>query len=151
VDVIPLLFVLLPVLILVIGAISGRVQEQRHERSLARRAPLYAGITVTDLRTPPPGVTPTGAHLVVGHVVVGSDRGKQFVATLKNLIGGEVRSFETLLARARREALLRMLEEARRAGASLVINTRFETSEITDLAAEILCYGTAVSTAPRHP
>ena len=68
-------------------------------------------------------------ELVMGGVVLGSDRGKQVVAQLRSLLGGEVRSFQKILVRARREARLRMLEEARRIGADCVVNVRFETSD----------------------
>ncbi|MGH9001192.1 MAG: YbjQ family protein [Acidimicrobiia bacterium] len=139
--------VILPVVVLAVGALVGRIHERRHLASLAAREPQYADMAVSDLRTTPPGVDARAGHLVVGQVVVGSDRGKQLVAQLRTLLGGEVRSFQTLLSRARREALLRMLEEARGVGATMVINVRFQTSEITGLAAEVLCYGTAIRTS----
>ena len=142
-----LVFVVLPLAILVVGAIAGRFQEQRHFAELDAREPRVAGITVTDLRSPPPGLTATSGALVVGQVVLGSDRGKQLVAQLRSLLGGEVVSFQKILVRARREARLRMLEEAKRMGADCVINVRYEKSEITNLAAEVLCYGTAITTA----
>lgn len=141
--------VFFPVALVVVGAVAGRVQEQRHLASLAQRESRYADIVVTEVRTLPPGMEAVSGQLVMGHVVVGSDRGKQLVAQLKNLLGGEIRSFQTVLGRARREAVLRMIDEARAADATAVVNVRIETSEITNLAAEVLCYGTAVRTAAR--
>ena len=132
--------------VLVVGAVSGWVGERRHLASLAEREPLVAGIVVTGLRSVPAGFVDAPGELVAGEVVLGADRGKQLVGAMRNLLGGEVRSFSKILARARREARLRMLEEAQRLGADLVINVRFETSEIKNLAAEVLCYGTAIRT-----
>jgi uncharacterized protein YbjQ (UPF0145 family) len=137
----------LALLVLVVGATAGWFGERRHLAALAEREPLVAGIMVTDLRTIPPGVQALSGELVVGQVVLGADRGKQFVGGLRNVLGGEVRSFSKILLRARREARLRMLEDARDLGADLVVNVRFETSEIKNLAAEVLCYGTAIRTA----
>lgn len=137
----------LAVLILVVGATAGWFGERRHLVALAEREPLVAGIMVTDLRSLPPGVEALSGELVVGHVVLGADRGKQFVGGLRNALGGEVRSLQKILLRARREARLRMLEDARDLGADLVVNVRFETSEVKNLAAEVLCYGTAIRSA----
>lgn len=142
-----IVYVVVPLLVLIVGATVGTLQERRHLASLDEREPAVAGIVVTDLRGTPPGMIAVSGELVMGQVVLGSDRGKQVVAQLRSLIGGEVRSFQKILVRARREARLRMLEEARRLGADCVINVRFETSEITNLAAEVLCYGTAIRTA----
>jgi uncharacterized protein YbjQ (UPF0145 family) len=142
-----IVYVVAPLVVLVVGATAGTLQERRHLASLDDREPAVAGIAVTDLRATPPGITAVSGELVIGQVVLGSDRGKQVVAQLRSLLGGEVRSFQKILVRARREARLRMLEEARRIGADCVINVRYETAEITALAAEVLCYGTAIRTA----
>ncbi len=142
-----IVYVVVPLIVLIVGATVGRFQEKRHLASLDDREPAVAGITVTDLRGTPPGMIAISGELVMGQVVLGSDRGKQVVAQLRSLLGGEVRSFQKILVRARREAQLRMLEEARRLGADCVVNVRFETSEVTNLAAEVLCYGTAMRTA----
>jgi uncharacterized protein YbjQ (UPF0145 family) len=142
-----ILYVIVPLALLVVGATAGRIAERRHLASLAEREPQVADIVLTALRRPPPGVTAVSGQLVVGQVVLGSDRGKQVVAQLRSLLGGEVGSFQKIMVRARREARLRMLEEARSAGADLVVNVRYETSEVTNLAAEVLCYWTAIRTA----
>ena len=142
-----IVYVVGPLLLLIVGATVGMFQERRHLASLDEREPAVARIVVTALRGTPPGMVAVSGELVMGGVVLGSDRGKQVVAQLRSLLGGEVRSFQKILVRARREARLRMLEEARRIGADCVINVRYETSEITNLAAEVLCYGTAIRTA----
>ena len=65
-------------------------------------------------------------------------------ASLKNLVGGELRSYTDLMNRAREEAIERMKQEAEALGANAVLNVRFATSTITQGAAELLAYGTAV-------
>ena len=141
------LYVVLPLLLFLVGGGIGRVQEVRHNRSLAEREAGLRGVTITNLRAVPPGVTATDSFLVIGEVVIASDYGKQILARVRNIVGGEVRSFQRLMERARREAVVRAAEEADRRGAALLVNVRFETSEVTALAAEVLCYATAVRTA----
>ena len=85
--------------------------------------------------------------LVHGAVVVSADYFKTFIAGLRNLFGGRFRSYETLMERARREALLRLKADARRKGAKTVICVRFETTSISTgwaPAMEVLAYGTAL-------
>ncbi len=133
-----------PVLLLALGGAVGRLQDHRHERSLRRREADLAGFVVTVTARIPGRPEPTWATLVLGEVVVASDYGKQFVARLRNLIGGEVRSYRRLIDRGRREAVLRAVEDARSRNAVGIVNARFETSMITANAAEVICYGTAV-------
>jgi uncharacterized protein YbjQ (UPF0145 family) len=66
------------------------------------------------------------------------------MANLKNIVGGELKGYTELLDESRQEALSRMTEQARSAGANAVINVRFSTANIAVGAAEILAYGTAV-------
>ncbi|OYT56309.1 MAG: hypothetical protein B6U76_04060 [Desulfurococcales archaeon ex4484_217_2] len=82
--------------------------------------------------------------VVTGSVVRAKHIGKDILATLRNIVGGEVKEYTELLKEARKEALRRMVEEARKLGANAVINIRFSTSAIASGAAEILAYGTAV-------
>ena len=138
-----LIFLVLPILILLVGALAGSVIERRHLASLARREEL-PGPILTDLGAPPADVAIADARLVYGEAVLGADRGKEFVSTLRNLVGGEVVSLQKLLTRARREARLRMMDEARAAGADFVLNVRFEMCEVGGKAADVICYGTAV-------
>jgi uncharacterized protein YbjQ (UPF0145 family) len=134
----------LPVLFLAVTAGMGKVQDLRHERSLHRREAGLGGFVVTDLARLPGRPEPALGTLVLGEVVVASDYGKQFVARLRTVVGGEVRSYRRLIDRARREALLRAVEHARSQGATAIVNARFETSLIADHAAEVLCFGTGV-------
>ncbi len=86
--------------------------------------------------------------LVRGSTVRAKHLGSDIVASLRNLVGGEVREYAALLAGAREQALDRMLAEANALGADAVIGVRFETSTIQNGASEVLAYGTAVRLAP---
>ncbi len=83
-----------------------------------------------------------------GSTVRAKHIGTDLVAGLKNLVGGEMRGYSSLMAGAREQALDRMVEHAREMGADAVVGLRFETSQIMGSAAEILAYGTAVRLEP---
>lgn len=83
--------------------------------------------------------------LVMGNTIRSKNVGKDIGAGLKNLVGGELRSYTAMLTEARQEALDRMSESATSMGADAVVNVRFTTSQITGGAAELLAYGTAVT------
>ncbi|MFC2154142.1 YbjQ family protein [Candidatus Altiarchaeota archaeon] len=70
--------------------------------------------------------------------------GKDLVAGLRNLVGGEMKEYTEMLAEAREQALQRMVEDAENMGAGAVVQVRFQTSQIMRNAAEMLAYGTAV-------
>jgi uncharacterized protein YbjQ (UPF0145 family) len=82
--------------------------------------------------------------LVQGSTVRAKHVGKDLFASLKNIVGGELKAYTELLQESRDEALQRMVKQAEAAGANAVLNVRFATSSITAGAAEILAYGTAV-------
>lgn len=82
--------------------------------------------------------------VVSGSTVRAKHFGKDFLAGLKNLVGGELKGYTELLNEARQEAMSRMVEEARGLGANAVVNVRFATSSVAQGAAEIFAYGTAV-------
>ena len=82
--------------------------------------------------------------LVQGSTVRSKHVGRDIMASLKNLVGGELTGYTELLAESRAEATERMAEQARAAGGNAVLNVRYSTSAITAGAAEILAYGTAV-------
>lgn len=82
--------------------------------------------------------------LVQGSTVRTKHLGRDIMASLKNIIGGELAGYTELLAESRREAIQRMVSEAEALGANAVINIRLSTASITGGAAEILAYGTAV-------
>lgn len=82
--------------------------------------------------------------LVQGNVVRAKHVGRDIAASFKNLVGGELKGYSELLTEARREAMTRMLAQATELGADAVVNVRFSTSAITQGAAELYVYGTAV-------
>ena len=82
--------------------------------------------------------------LVSGSTVRAKSVIKDIGAGLKNMVGGELKSYTELLIDARKEAVARMTEQAERMGANAIINVRFATSAITAGAAEVYAYGSAV-------
>ncbi|MFK5956088.1 MAG: heavy metal-binding domain-containing protein [Planctomycetota bacterium] len=85
--------------------------------------------------------------LVQGSTIRAKNVGRDFMAGLKNLVGGELKGYTELLQESRDEALSRMVSQAEEHGANAVVNVRFSTSSVAAGAAEILCYGTAVKLA----
>jgi uncharacterized protein YbjQ (UPF0145 family) len=85
--------------------------------------------------------------MVQGSVVRAKHIGRDIAAGLKNLVGGELKGYTELLVESRREAIRRMLAQAEQLGANAVVNVRFSTSAITQGAAELYAYGTAVTAA----
>jgi len=82
--------------------------------------------------------------LVQGSTVRAKHVGKDLLASLKNIVGGELKAYTELLQESRDEALERMVKQAQAVGANAVLNVRFATSSITQGAAELFAYGTAV-------
>ena len=82
--------------------------------------------------------------LVRGNSVRSAHIGHDVMAKLKNIVGGELKSYTALLNESRAEAIDRMIEQARKAGANAIVNVRFATSNIASGAAEVMAYGTAV-------
>ncbi len=82
--------------------------------------------------------------LVNGSTVRAKHVGKDFLAGLKNIVGGELKAYTDLLTESRQEAIDRMVAQARAAGGNAVVNIRFSTANIAGGAAEVMAYGTAV-------
>lgn len=145
------------VVLLALGYSVGRVKERRHYRSIRRRERELAGVLAFGIRFPPDPNTPRECVLVTGSVVVGSDYFKQFVAGLRMLLGGRLTSYETLLDRARREAMLRMKADAVRHGANLILNVKIESTNVGGgmrggvPAMEVFAYGTALKPPREAP
>jgi len=92
-----------------------------------------------------PGKTITQCFgLVRGNTIRGRHVGKDLLAALRNVVGGEITEYTKLLGESREQALDRMTEEAKKLGANAIVGVRFSTSEVATHAAEILAYGTAV-------
>ncbi|MEO0615209.1 MAG: YbjQ family protein [Pseudomonadota bacterium] len=82
--------------------------------------------------------------VVTGNTVRAKHVGRDIMAGLKNIVGGELKGYTELLQDSRREATERMVEQAIAMGANAVVNVRFATSSITQGASELFAYGTAV-------
>ncbi len=142
-------------ILFVVGYFAGRWNERRHYASIRDREEQLAGVLVFTNRFPPASTARVDTGLVAGSVVISEDFFKGVVAGLYSLVGGRIRSYESLLDRARREAVLRMKSEAQKLGAGMIINVKFQTFAIggrnpgTIKGVEMLAYGTALSPARR--
>lgn len=144
------IYVGIPVVLLLLGFIAGSAIESNHFASLKRREAELSGIMMSDLKRLPPNWEPTNPQIVAGCACIATDYFKTFVAYLRGLFGGEIKNLNSLVERARREAVVRMLEEARDAGANIVWNVRIETMVVQSsqqnqsAGVEVLAYGTAM-------
>lgn len=139
-----------------LGLIVGGTVERNHFKDLELREQKTQHMLVTQLKTfpgaQPSDLTPT---MLVSETVISSDYLKSFLGALRNIFGGEVKSFQTLLERGRREAVLRLKEESIQRGYDAICNVRLETADIGGrnankknqiVMASILATGTAYST-----
>jgi|TARA_B100000959_G_scaffold166478_1_gene174298 uncharacterized protein YbjQ (UPF0145 family) len=135
-----------------LGYVVGSMAEKKHYRSIiSREAQLLHIPTVSVKNMIEGGVDIIDARMVQGSVVISIDHFKRILASLRNIFGGKVTAYESLVDRARREAILRMKEKS--PNADIVLNTRIETSTIGRSAnnrksigsIEAMAYGTAVS------
>lgn len=85
---------------------------------------------------------------VIGNTIRARHLGKDIVAVLRILVGGEIKEYTGMMAESREQAIQRMVEEADAMGADAVVGIRFQTSMIMTSTAELLVYGTAVKIAP---
>lgn len=91
-----------------------------------------------------PGKEFEALGVVKGTVVQSKNFGKDFMASMKTLVGGEIISYTEMLNEARQIAVKRMVDEAEALGADAVVNLRYSSSSVMQGAAEIIAYGTAV-------
>lgn len=108
---------------------------------------MQSDLILTNLETVPGRTILEHYGLVTGSTVRAKHIGRDFMAGLKNLIGGELKGYTELLGEARQEAVNRMVQQARALGANAVVNVRFSTSSVSAGAAELYAYGTAVRVA----
>jgi uncharacterized protein YbjQ (UPF0145 family) len=136
----------IPAGLLALGFFVGRFQEQTHLASLDAREATLGHMLVTQVRSYP-GIVPGAAppRMIIAEAVIGADFLKVFQASLRKLIGGEVRSFQSMLTRARREATLRVLEEAHAAGYNAICNLRLNSADIGGNAASNRKQGMAMA------
>jgi uncharacterized protein YbjQ (UPF0145 family) len=133
---------------ILLGYVFGRAAEASHFRSISSREEGWLHLPTTSSKAPV-GTAPIGSsELVHGSCVISVDYFKRALAALRSLVGGRVKSHESLLDRARREAVLRMKESC--PGADEIVNLRLETCPISNQGAgqvgsvEVLAYGTAI-------
>lgn len=133
-----------------LGYLFGRRAEKKHFKSINEREQILNQLPAMASRMPPQDENEYDQVLVSGSVVIANDYFKTFVAGLRNLFGGKISTYESLLDRARREALLRMKEEADSLGADLIFNVKYETANISGQTSkkppiiEAHAYGTAL-------
>jgi len=136
--------------LLLLGYGFGTYREKKHYRSIIEREKKYKDMMLFDSKLVPMELNATGGEIVQGHVVISVDYFKRFVAGLRKLFGGKLKSYETLLDRGRREAVLRMKKDASSYGADKIFNVKFETASISKGSGraigsvEVLVYGSAV-------
>ncbi|MBT4482193.1 MAG: YbjQ family protein [Candidatus Latescibacteria bacterium] len=82
--------------------------------------------------------------IVKGNTIRARHAGKDILAALKNIVGGEIEEYTKMVAESREQSLDRMVEDARKLGADAVVSVRFMTASMMQGAAELLAYGTAV-------
>lgn len=135
--------------LLSLGYFFGRYAEKKHYRSILEREKLLLTLPTTSQKNIGDDSRKVSqCELVNGSMVVSVDYFKRILAMLRNFFGGNVQSYETLVDRARREAVLRMKESC--PDADMIINLRLETSSITKGkrkqvgSVEVLAYGTAI-------
>ena len=154
-----LLQLLVPLGLLLGAYFTGTAIEKRHFRKLRMREHASRRFLTVTFPYVPPNQEVVETMLVTGSVVISVDYFKRFIAGLRMLVGGRITSYEPLLDRARREALMRMKEAARSKGFHAVTNVRLETSRIASssgnnkgtAAVEILAFGTGLKLERHRP
>lgn len=129
--------------VIIIGYFLGSGRERKHFLELRRRelALLKIPATVDDWIDP----ETKEAFLVASSVVIAQDAFKSFTAGLRSLFGGRINAYQSLLERARREAIVRLKELAASSDAFAVVNIRFEYGGASDQTGiEVMAYGTAL-------
>ena len=145
---------IIAVLALVLFYYTGRAAERKHYKSIKERESRMLNRPVLSTRTLAPDMKVQDTTLAVGSVVISIDHFKQFMSSLRLLVGGELKTYAPLIDRARREAVLRMKESTPHA--DLYVNMRFETSAISQGEAktlgtvEVMAYATAVKLVPHE-
>ncbi len=136
-------------ILLTMGYLVGRTTEHRHYKSILLREKASLRLPVVTGNMLPEVDQIEKTYLVSGSCVISIDYFKRVLAGLRNIMGGRVTAYETLIDRARREAILRMKYEA--LGSHIIVNTRVETASIFSStnqngigSVEVLAYGTAV-------
>jgi uncharacterized protein YbjQ (UPF0145 family) len=99
---------------------------------------------LTNIETVPGKSVVAHYGLVAGNTIRAKHIGRDLMASLKNLVGGELKGYTQLMQESRQQAVDRMIEQANQLGANAIVNVRFSTSSVAQGAAELYAYGTAV-------
>lgn len=134
------------VVALVVSFITGSIVEKQHFSSLRQRESKARRQPIVSHEQLPKDKKILHSSMVSGSSVVAAEYFKSFTAGLRGLIGGSVSSYESLLDRARREAVLRMRE--RSPSCDVIVNIRIETTQLGREMVEAVAYGTAVTFVP---
>ena len=117
--------------LLIFGLVIGRTVEKRHFRKIEEREAANSDMLITQLKSFPNAATsgppPT---LILSEVVIGSDYLKSFLAKWRNVFGGEIKSYQTLQERGKREVILRLAESARAQGYNAICNVRISPADV---------------------
>lgn len=139
---------LIAIALLIICYFTGRTREKKHYKSIREReVKLYKQPHINFSKNVNISQPVKNAQLVSASVVIGCDYFKVFLASLRNIFGGNVSAYESVLDRGRREAILRIRESAYRMRADLVMNIKIETVMLSEQTMSQVCitaYGTAV-------
>ncbi len=145
------------IILLIVGYITGTLVERRHYNSIIARERSDSTPLVFSARTIPDDADYTEVGLVSGSVVISVDYFKSISARLRAIAGGRIGGYESLIDRARREAVLRMKKDARTKNASMIFGVRFETASISKGrgrsigSVEVLAYGSGVRARHERP
>jgi len=137
--------------LLVLGYIFGQISERRHFKSIIEREKKLLKLVTYSTHTLPKLKNKVTCDIATGNVVISIDYFKKISAGLRSIFGGRIKSYESLLDRARREAILRMKEDAVKKGARAIFNVKLETASIQKGkkgqigSVEVYAYGTALS------
>ncbi len=123
---------------------SGKNQVVKPESAQSVRTADGEEMIITNIETVPGKSIVEHFGLVSGSTIRAKHLGKDLMAGLKNLVGGELKGYTQLLQESRKQAMERLIEQARQFGANAIVNIRFSTSSVAQGAAELYAYGTAV-------
>ena len=139
------------IILMGVGYFVGNSLEKKHFKDIKKRERQTLHVPLVTFGAKQKLPDANEAALFLGSVVVSADYFKMFASALRNLVGGRVIVYESVLDRGRREALLRMKEQAIAWGATQVVNVRLETSNVGNgaggkgiVAMEITAYGTGI-------
>lgn len=135
--------VLIFVVLFCIGWGFGRHAEQKHLKELEAQEKRLSHIRIDNNRFK---TTDRPGHLISSNVVISHDYFKYVIANIQNFLGGRLSSYESIVERARREAVVRLKQEAEKMGATQIMGLRLSTTELGMQGGmiEVFAYGTAI-------